>query len=129
VIELNDFRIVACLTSALSILTPTFATAQGYNSSDLGRHRDYAGKPCLHVEGTSRRHALAPTVFDHIMDIDNRCIQAIKAKICYHKTEQCIDVNAAGHTRKEYFLGSFPSQSQFQYDLKEHFDAPAVGQR
>jgi hypothetical protein len=124
-------RNIILFSLALVTVLPATLSAQGYNSasSDMGRHRDYAGKPCLHIQAVARRHALAPTVFDHIMDIDNQCIQPIKAKICYHKTEQCIDVNALGRTRKEYFLGSFPSQSQFQYDLKEHFDAPAVGLR
>jgi hypothetical protein len=102
---------------------PDSLKAQGYSgpASDLGRHRDFAGKPCLEISAVSRAHVVAPKVFDHVLSVNNRCIELIKAKFCYFKTQQCIDMQIAGRSRKEQVLGSFPSMSQFKYDFKEHF--------
>jgi hypothetical protein len=126
VIEPIDFRLLVCTVGALLAFAPSPAAAQGFTASNAPAllHRDFAAKPCLQVNGISRAHVMAPTVFDHVLDIENRCIQAIKAKVCYHKTEQCIVVKAQGRTRKEYVLGSFPAMSQFRYDVKEQPDAP-----
>jgi len=114
-------RKTVLLVSIYLAAMPAELCAQGYsgNSTDAGRQRDYAGKPCLQIQAISRAHIAAPRVYDHILNIENRCIQAIKAKVCYHKTEQCVDVNAVGRSRKEYLLGSFPAMSQFQFDIKE----------
>lgn len=101
----------------------TAAMAQGANGTLEGtnQHRDFAGKPCLRTEGRSRAHTASPSIFDHIMVVDNHCPLLIKVKICYYRTSQCVNLDVPSYARKEQFLGSFPTMSVFRYDVREQF--------
>ena len=123
-------RIAASAGLALSLAMPaatTPAAAAGFGSGADGssptvaQHRDFAGKPCLTTGGSARAHVVNPRVFDHVMTLDNHCSQIIKVKICYYRTDECVNAEVPGYTRKETLLGSFPALSQFRYDVKEQF--------
>jgi hypothetical protein len=53
--------------------------------------------------------------------VDNRCVERIKVRICYHDTDSCVDADVPGRSRKEAVIGVFPAMRTFQYDLKEQF--------
>jgi hypothetical protein len=97
--------------------------AQGFMTSNVGdrKHLDFLGKPCLETSGTAKPLASNPRILDHIVSLENRCIERIKVRICYHETEDCTDVEVPGRSRKEQVIGVFPAMQQFRYDIKEQF--------
>jgi hypothetical protein len=90
-------------------------------STELMRHRDISGKPCLAFAGIARPHLVNPKLFDHVMAVDNHCSQQIKIHVCYSKTDHCIDMELPSYGRKEAILGMMPSEPTFQFDFKERF--------
>ncbi len=97
--------------------------AQGFTSSDMGdrKHHDFAGKPCLETTGNAQPLASNPRISNHIVSLDNRCIERIKVKVCYHGTDDCTDVVVPARSRKEQVIGVFPAMQLFRYDVKEQF--------
>jgi hypothetical protein len=111
----------------LAVLCSEALRAQGFTTSDLAdrKHRDFAGKPCLETDGTTQPLASNPRVLNHIVSLDNHCLEQIKVRICYHGTEDCTDVDVPPRSRKEQLIGVFPAMQQFRYDVKEQFsDTP-----
>jgi hypothetical protein len=110
------------------LLSLSFASellAQGFTTSDLGdrKHRDLAGKLCLETTGDARPLASNSQIFNHIINLENRCTDRIKARICYYGTDNnCVDVEIPGHSHKEQWLGVLPAMRRFRYDIKERFD-------
>jgi len=112
--------------SAVVILILLFSeslSAQGYTTSELGarKHRDFAGKLCLETNGNSSALASNPKILNHSVILDNRCFEPIKAKVCYHGTDECTDVEVPPRSRKEQVIGVFPAMQLFRYDVKEQF--------
>jgi hypothetical protein len=107
----------------LTVLFSESVFSQGFTTSDLAdrKHRDFAGKPCLETGGTAQPLASNPRVLHHIVSLDNRCLERIKVRICYHGTEDCTDVDVPARSRKEQVIGVFPAMQQFRYDVKEQF--------
>jgi hypothetical protein len=108
------------------LLSLSFASdllAQGFTTSNSGdrKHLDLAGKPCLETTGGVHPLASNPKIYNHIISVENRCIEQIKAQICYHGTDNCMDVEVPGHSRKEQVIGVYPAMQQFRYDVKEQF--------
>ena len=97
--------------------------AQGFTNSNVtdGKHHDFAGKPCLETSPSSKALASNSRVFNHIVTAENHCTQRIKARICYHGTDSCTDVEVPGGSRKEQVIGIFPAMQEFRYDVKEQF--------
>jgi hypothetical protein len=84
-------------------------------------HKDPFNKPCLTFEAIARAHITNSNIFDHIVSVNNHCRQVIKLRLCYRKSEHCIDVQVPGGQRKDVVLGVFPALKTFQYECKETF--------
>jgi hypothetical protein len=97
--------------------------AQGFTTNDAAdrKHRDFAGKPCLESVWTAQALVSNPRVLNHVVSLDNHCLDPIKVRICYHGTEDCTDVDVPPRSRKEQVIGVFPALQQFRYDVKEQF--------
>lgn len=93
----------------------------GSQNTDVLRHRDFSGKPCLAIGGFARAHTGNPKLFDHVIEIKNGCPQSIKTQICYLRTQDCIWMEVAGHSTKQAILGTLPSIKDFQFEFRERF--------
>jgi hypothetical protein len=100
-------------------LAPPIIT--GSQDLNLLRHRDFAGKPCLTVEGMARPHTTNPNLFDHVINTINACPQKLRLQLCYYKSQQCVWVDVPGRERKEALLGTLPSIRDFRYEFHEQF--------
>jgi hypothetical protein len=90
------------------------------DNASMTTHRDVYKKPCLDFESASRRQVVNPAMFDHLVSVANRCYKPIKLKVCYFKSENCIDVEVAGQQRKDVVLGT-SSNGFFRHSYKEKF--------
>jgi hypothetical protein len=93
----------------------------GSQDLEILRHRDYAGKPCLNIGGYARPLAPSSKVFDHVVEANNSCSQSLRVQICYYKSQQCIDMQIPGRTRKEAVLGTTGGTKDFRYEFRERF--------
>lgn len=111
----------AILTLVVLFSSPLLA--QGFTTSDLGdrKHRDFVGKPCLQTAGESQPLTSNPRIMNHVVILDNHCPDRIRAKVCYHDTNECTDVDVPPRARKEQIIGVFPAMRLFRYDVKEQF--------
>jgi hypothetical protein len=100
-------------------LAPPIIT--GSQDLNLLRHRDFAGKPCLLVEGMARPHTTNPNLFDHVINTINNCPQKLRLQVCYYKSPQCVWLDVPGRERKEALLGTLPSIRDFRYEFHEQF--------
>src|SRR5712691_4485669 len=89
------------------------ATGTGIKSIDI------YGKQCYTIQGVARNQTINPNIFDHVIIVKNQCFKNVKLKICYHKSDRCIEMSIPSRSTKESWLGSFPSMRFFQYDAKE----------
>jgi len=105
--------------------TPSFQsrmTLQGPGENGaLSVHRNALNQPCLDYEGASRKQIVNPTLFDHIVSIKNICPRPIKVKICYYKSERCLEVEVGAQSRKDVILGVAPNVQYFRYSYTEKF--------
>jgi hypothetical protein len=111
------FPVLLLLSSAGHI------SAQGYTTNELSdrKHRDFTGKLCLETVGTAKPLFSNPKIFNHIVTTENRCNERVTTRICYHGTDNCMNVEVPGHSRKEQILGVFPTMQLFRYDSRELF--------
>jgi hypothetical protein len=86
------------------------------------QHKNPSGKPCVSVHAVSRNQPINPTIFDHVLIIENVCSQPIKIRACYYKSTTCIDTIIAGYTRRQQTLGLAPNVKEFRYSYTENFD-------
>jgi hypothetical protein len=109
--------------AVVTLLCSSALFAQGFASSDVAdrKHLDPAGKPCLETSGSAIPLASNPRIQSHLVSLSNHCIDLIRAKICYYKTDDCTDVEVPGRSRKEQALGVFPELQLFKYQVKEQF--------
>jgi hypothetical protein len=101
-----------------AVASPTFGPRAG---TEILRHRDFAGKPCLAISGQSRSHVINPKVYDHVIIVSNACPQRIVIRVCYYRTQDCIPMEISGGERKEARLGSMPSVNGFDFEFRERF--------
>lgn len=87
----------------------------------LAFHRDPLNRPCLDIEAASRRHVINPDVYDHVVSVYNRCLKPIKLRVCYYKSDHCIDMEVPGQQRKDGVLGIYPKMQYFRYSYREKF--------
>jgi hypothetical protein len=99
-------------------VAPTFGSS---NSTEILRHRDFAGKPCLTVVGFARPHIIDPNLYDHVINVRNDCPQRIAMQVCYYQTHDCIPIEIPGDQRKEAILGSLPAAKDFRFEFREKF--------
>jgi hypothetical protein len=105
----------------ISPFTSRLTLQNGGENAALITHRDALGKPCLDFEAASKRHVINPDVYDHVVSIQNRCSKLIKLKLCYFKSDQCLDVEVPAQQRKDTVLGIYPRMQNFRYSYQEKF--------
>jgi hypothetical protein len=103
---------------AIPATPPTFGPRAG---TEILRHRDYTGKPCLAVTGSARPHVANRNVYDHVINVSNACPQRIAIRVCYYRTEDCIPMEIPGGERQEATLGTLPSVKEFGFEFREKF--------
>jgi hypothetical protein len=101
-----------------AVASPTFGPRAG---TEILRHRDLNGKPCLLVRGYSRSHFSNANVYDHVIIVTNGCAQRIAIRVCYYRTEDCIPMEIPGGEHKEARLGSMPAVKEFGFEFREKF--------
>jgi hypothetical protein len=89
--------------------------------TELLRHRDFTGKPCLAVNAYARPHAVDPNLYDHVIIVVNTCPLQIAIQVCYYHSRDCLPVEIPGDERKEAILGTMPSVKDFQFEFREKF--------
>lgn len=97
------------------------STFQASGANEVLRHRDFAGKPCLVVDGLARAHAADPNLYDDVIEVANSCPQRIAIQVCYYQSEDCIPMDIPGDERKEAILGILPSIKDFRFEFREKF--------
>jgi hypothetical protein len=97
---------------------PSFGASRG---TEILRHRNFAGKPCLEVTGSARAHVANPKLYDHLITARNNCPQRIAMEVCYYHTRDCIPMEISGGERKEAVLGTLPSVTDFRFEFREKF--------
>jgi hypothetical protein len=102
--------------SAGPLVTPMASDANDRNKL---WQRDSLGRPCLQITAEARSQPATPNIFDHIVVVNNRCLQRIKVKLCYYKSEHCLTVEMAANQRKETILGTYPAMRYFRYEYQE----------
>jgi hypothetical protein len=85
------------------------------------RHLDWAGKPCLSLNGSAKAQTLNPHIFEHWVSAANSCGQQIKVSVCYKGTDDCIAMSVPPWGRQDSVLGIFPASGDFLFDFKEQF--------
>ena len=84
-------------------------------------HMAPTGKPCVKVTKSVKAETIHPNIFQHWISATNSCGQAIKMKVCYYRTRDCIDVNVPAWGKQEAILGIFPALRSFRYSYTEQF--------
>lgn len=84
-------------------------------------HRNAVGTICIRVSGLARPLGNSGNLFNHWIYAENVCSERIRLQVCYFSTNSCIDLNVAGHERKEAILGTLPSIKDFRYEYRERF--------
>jgi hypothetical protein len=97
---------------------PTFGPRAG---TEILRHRDFTGKPCLTVLGHPRPHVVDRNLYDHVITVSNACPQRIALQVCYYKTHDCISIEVPGGERKDGILGTLPWVKDFGFEFREKF--------
>jgi hypothetical protein len=92
----------------------------GVNAA-LAIHRDPLNRPCLQIEAASRQEVINPDIYDHVVSVYNRCQKTIKLRICYYKSNHCIDLEVQPLKRVDGILGRFPNMQFFRYSYQEKF--------
>ena len=97
---------------------PTFGASAG---TEILRHRNPAGRPCLAVDGFARPQTMNPNLYDHVISVTNSCAQRIGLKVCYYQTQECISMEVPGDEDKIAILGTMPSTKDFRFEFREKF--------
>jgi hypothetical protein len=97
---------------------PSFGPRGG---TEILRHRDFTGKPCLTVAGIARQHIINRNLYDHVITVSNACPQRITIRVCYYRTDDCIPMEIPGGERKEAHLGAMPAVKEFGFEFREKF--------
>ena len=106
---------------AAQAMAPTPKKFGASQNTDVLRHRDPAGKPCLAIDGSVRAFISNPNLFDHLITATNSCIKPIKMQVCYYRTQQCVAMDVPGRSRKQAILGTLPSVKDFKFEFRERF--------
>jgi hypothetical protein len=85
------------------------------------RHKSPTGQPCVTVHGLSKPQIVTPTIYDHILIIQNVCSAPIKLRLCYFQSSQCINTVSSGYSRRQQLLGLGPNAKDFRYAYTEEF--------
>lgn len=89
------------------------------DSNELNRHFSSTGKPCIALASYATPQVINKNIYEHWIKASNTCGQSIKIKVCYHKTDNCIDMSVPPWESINAVLGIYPNVKEFQYDAKE----------
>jgi hypothetical protein len=101
-----------------------FGASSMFGSSggtEVLRHRDAYGSPCITIGGYARAHTINPHLYDHVIRATNSCPKTISLRVCYYQSEDCISIDVSGSETKEATLGTLPSIKDFRFDFSEKF--------
>jgi hypothetical protein len=98
--------------------SPAFQASGG---TEVLRHRDFVGKPCLAVGGYARPQVIDPNLYDDVITAANSCPQRIAIQVCYYQSDDCIPMDIPGGERREAILGILPSTQDFRFEFREKF--------
>lgn len=99
-------------------------------STDRGRfdaagpprqHKSPDNTPCIKVHGLSRREIVNPTIYEHVLILENACSQPIKLRLCYYPSTDCISTTVTAYSRRQQILGIAPNTPDFRYAYTEDF--------
>jgi hypothetical protein len=107
-------------TSGVQIPATPPPMFDGTNTQVL-RHKDFTGRPCLDVTGQAEPHTIDPNLYDHVVTAVNHCPQAIRIDVCYYGSQDCIPMEIPGDERKEAVLGTMPAEKDFRFEFREKF--------
>ena len=93
---------------------------RGSQNTEVLRHRDLNGRPCLDIGGYARPLSTSSKLLDHVIVANNACADLIRVDVCYLGSLQCNLMQVPGHTRKEFILGTTVAKD-FQYEFRERF--------
>jgi hypothetical protein len=96
------------------------STFDGENTQIL-RHKDFTGRPCLDVNGYAQPHTIDPHLYDHIITAINHCPQRITIDVCYYDSQDCIPMDIPGEGQKDIVLGTMPAEKDFRFEFREKF--------
>jgi hypothetical protein len=99
--------------------TRTFGSS---GNTDILRHRDATGKPCVSIGGFSRPHIINEHLYDHVIVGVNTCAQRIKVQVCYYNSTSCVPLEVPGGERREVILGTQPAEKDFRFEFREKFN-------
>ena len=99
--------------------TPTFGSS---GNTDILRHRDATGKPCVSIGGFSRPHIINEHLYDHVIVGVNTCAQRIRVQVCYYNSTSCVPLEIPGGERREVILGTQPAEKDFRFEFREKFN-------
>lgn len=120
-IDAQEQSVVAQATNPTSPFKSRLTLQNGGENAALTVHRNPLGKPCLNIEAASRAHVINPDVYDNVVSILNSCSKPIKLRLCYYRSERCLDVEVPAQQRKDTILGTYPHTQYFRYSFKEKF--------
>ena len=83
-------------------------------------HKNIAGKRCLQFEGLSRQKITDSSSYEHVVGVENICLERIKVSLCYLGSEQCIDIDVPGLQYKEVIMDFNSKQRFFAYRYVEN---------
>jgi hypothetical protein len=93
---------------------------EGDNAA-LTVHRDSFGRPCLNIEGVSRKDIVNPNIYQHVISVYNQCLTMVKVHVCYYHSDHCIDMSVPGSQRRDNILGIYPNMRYFRFSYQEKF--------
>jgi hypothetical protein len=86
------------------------------------QHKTPTGKPCVIINGLSTPQIINPTIFEHVLIIQNVCSQPIRIRACYFQSTSCVNTVISGYTRRQQNLGIAPNAKDFRYSYTEDFN-------
>lgn len=99
--------------------TRTFGSS---GNTDILRHRDATGKPCVSIGGFARPHVVNEHLYDHVIIGTNTCAQRIRVQVCYYNTTSCVPLEIPGGERRQAILGTQPAEKDFRFEFREKFN-------
>jgi hypothetical protein len=95
------------------------ATVAPSDDATQARHKDPLGNFCLEIETLAHAHVANRDVYDHVVGVKNRCVQLIKCRVCYARTNYCVEMDVPGGGWREALLGIRPFEKAFAIDIRE----------
>src|SRR5579862_7226939 len=116
--------LLACLGSALvglsnaeaaSDAAPGFQLQGPAEQFGMSVVKDAFNRPCLDIEAIARAHVVDQEMMDHVVSIKNNCNRIISAKVCYFRSDHCVQSEIGAYRRVDLILGTLRGVKFFRY--------------